>query len=123
MLWLLVALGGASGAVSRYAVDKAVTTALGHPSLWGVFLINITGSFVLGLFISAADNHTSWPAGIRTLVAVGFLGSYTTFSTLTVATMQSAIIPDLPKAALNILGSIAVGLIAAMAGIIAGRAL
>ena len=57
------------------------------------------------------------------LLAVGFLGSYTTFSTLTVATMQSAIVPDLPKAAMNILGSIAVGLVAAMVGIIVGRAL
>jgi CrcB protein len=123
MLWLLVAMGGALGAVSRYAVDKAVINALGHPSLLGIFLINITGSFALGIFISAADNHTSWPAGIRMLVAVGFLGSYTTFSTLTVATMQSAIFPDLPKAAINILGSIAVGLVAAMVGIIAGRTL
>lgn len=123
MLWLLVALGGALGALSRYAVDRAVAAALGHPSLLGVFVINITGSFVLGLFISTADNHTSWPVGVRILVAVGFLGSYTTFSTLTVATMQTAIMPDVPKAALNILGSIAVGLVAAMAGIIAGRAL
>jgi len=122
MLWLIVALGGALGAVSRYAIDRAVTTALGHPSLWGVFLINITGSFVLGLFISTADNHTSWPAGVRMLVAVGFLGSYTTFSTLTVATMQTATVPDLPKAAINILGSIVIGLVAAMAGIIMGRA-
>ncbi len=111
------------GAVSRYAVDRAVANALGHPSLLGVFFINITGSFVLGMFVSTADNHTSWPAGVRMLVAVGFLGSYTTFSTLTVATMQTATAPDLPKAAMNILGSIAVGLIAAMAGIVVGRAL
>ena len=122
-MWLLIALGGALGAVSRHAVDRAVAAALGHPSMWGVFLVNITGSFVLGLFISTADNHTSWPSGVRMLVAVGFLGSYTTFSTLTVATMQTATIPDVPKAALNILGSIVVGLVAAMAGIIAGRAL
>ena len=123
MLWLLVAMGGALGAVSRYAVDKAVINALGHPSLLGIFLINITGSFALGIFISAADNHTSWPAGIRMLVAVGFLGSYTTFYTPTVARMQSAIFPDPPKAAMNILGSIAVGLVAVMVGIIAGRTL
>ena len=122
MMWLLIALGGALGAVSRYAADRAVATALGHPSVLGVFLINITGSFVLGLFISTADNHTSWPAGVRMLVAVGFLGSYTTFSTLTVATMQTATVPDLPKAAINILGSIVIGLVAAMAGIITGRA-
>lgn len=122
MIWLLIAFGGALGAVSRYAVDRAVTNALGYPSLLGVFLINITGSFVLGVFISTADNHTSWPIGIRMLVAVGFLGSYTTFSTLTVAAVQSAMVPDLPRAGLNILGSIAVGLVAAAAGIIVGRA-
>lgn len=122
MTLLLVALGGALGAVSRYAVDRAVTAALGHPSVLGVFLVNVTGSFALGVLISAVGNHGSWPVGVRMLLAVGFLGSYTTFSTLTVAAIQSAMVPDLPKAALNIVGSIAVGLAAAAAGIMLGRA-
>ena len=121
MIWLWIALGGALGSTARYTVDRTVETILGHPSLFGVFLINITGSFLLGIFISAAHNHTTWPLELRLLVTVGFLGSYTTFSTLTVATMQSAMMPDLPKAVFNILGSIIIGLVAAALGILVGR--
>ena len=121
MLWLWIAIGGALGSTTRYTVERYVETILGYPSPLGVFLINTTGSFLLGIFVSAAQNHTTWPIEVRLLVTIGFLGSYTTFSTLTVATMQSAMIPDLPKALLNILGSFAIGLIAATLGILAGR--
>lgn len=121
MLWLWIAIGGALGSTTRYTVERYVETILGYPSPLGVFLINTTGSFLLGVFVSATQNHTTWPIEIRLLVTIGFLGSYTTFSTLTVATMQSAMIPDLPKALLNILGSFAIGLIAATLGILAGR--
>ena len=121
MHWLLVAAGGALGALSRYAIDRAVTAYVG-PTVLGIFLINITGSFLLGVFATAYDVN-EWPASTRLLIAVGFLGSYTTFSTLTVASVQLANSGDVARAALNIVGSIAVGLAAAFAGILVGRAL
>ena len=121
MHWLLVAAGGAVGALSRYALDRAVTAYIG-PTVLGIFLINITGSFLLGIFVTAYD-ASHWPMSTRLLVAVGFLGSYTTFSTLTVASVQLANGGDLARAALNILVSIVVGLAAAFAGILVGRAL
>ena len=116
-----MALGGALGALSRYAIDRAVAAYLG-PTVLGIFLINITGSFLLGIFVTAYDAH-GWPMSTRLLVAVGFFGSYTTFSTLTVASVQLAQGGDIARAALNILGSVAVGLAAAFAGILVGRAL
>ena len=57
------------------------------------------------------------------LVAVGFLGSYTTFSTLTVASVQLAQSGEIGRAAINIVGSVCLGLLAALAGILIGRAL
>ena len=121
MHWILVAAGGALGALSRYALDRAVAAYIG-PGVLGIFLINITGSFLLGVFVTAYDAH-GWPMSTRLLVAVGFFGSYTTFSTLTVASVQLAQGGDMARAALNILGSVAVGLAAAFAGILVGRAL
>ena len=121
MSWFLVAVGGAVGALSRYAIDRAVTAYIG-PNVLGIFLINIIGSFLLGVFVTAYDAN-GWPMSTRVLVAVGFLGSYTTFSTLTVASVQLAQGGDIARAALNIIGSMVVGLAAAFAGILVGRAL
>ena len=56
MPWLLVAIGGALGALSRYALDRAVVAALG-PTALGIFLINVTGSFLLGLFVASANDQ------------------------------------------------------------------
>ena len=121
MSWLLIAVGGALGALSRYAVDRAVEAAVGQTVL-GIFLINVTGSFLLGLFATVSSGH-DWQSSARLLVAVGFLGSYTTFSTLMLAGVQSAEGGELGRAALNVAGSVAAGLAAAFAGALIGRAL
>ena len=116
--WLLVAAGGALGALSRYSIDRAFETLLGHPTVIGIFSINISGAFLLGVFVSTSSLPTP---GARLFLATGFLGSYTTFSTLAVATTQLAETGDLTRATLNIVGSMAVGLAAAFAGLALGR--
>lgn len=121
-LWALAALGGAVGAVSRYAVDIAVAQWLGA-TLLGTFAVNITGSFMLGMLVALADGRAGVSAEARALAAVGFLGSYTTFSTLTVASVRLAAEGDWQRAALNLGGSIVIGILAALGGIIVGRAL
>lgn len=122
MSWLLIAVGGALGALSRYAVDRAVQAAVGQTVL-GIFIVNVTGSFLLGLFVGASAADGGAPSGARLLAAVGFLGSYTTFSTLMVAGVQSAEGGELGRAALNVAGSVAAGLAAAFLGALMGRAL
>ena len=121
-LWALAALGGAAGAVSRYAVDIAVAQWLGA-TLLGTFAVNISGSFLLGMLVALADGRAGVSAEARALAAVGFLGSYTTFSTLTVASVRLAAEGDWQRASVNLGGSIAIGILAALAGIIVGRAL
>ena len=91
-------------------------------TLVGTFVANITGSFVLGLLIVFWEPR-DFPSEHRLFLAVGFLGSYTTFSTLAVATTQSFESGDIGRAALNLGGSIAVGLAAAYAGLALGRAI
>ncbi len=120
--WILVPVGGAFGALSRYAAERAIAGVLG-PTVLGTFFVNITGSFLLGLLLSVLADRVHIAPEWRLFVAVGFLGSYTTFSTVTVATIQLAEDGALVRAAVNILGSIVVGLIAAFLGLLAGRAL
>ena len=121
LLWALVALGGALGAVSRYAVDRAVNEFFGTVVL-GTFVANISGSFLLGILVAAAAGRIGLSEEARALAAVGFLGSYTTFSTLTAASVQLAADGDWLRACVNILGSVVVGILAALAGVMAGRA-
>ena len=123
MPWIMVALGGAVGAVSRYGVDRAVMGIVGGPTVLGTFAVNITGSFLLGLFIAFTAERTGWMPESRLFIAVGILGSYTTFSTLTIASLQLFQGGEVTRGLLNIFGSIAVGLLAAFLGLLVGRAL
>ena len=118
----MVALGGAVGAISRYGVDRAVIGIVGGPTVLGTFVVNITGSFLLGLFIAFTAERTGWLPESRFLVAVGVLGSYTTFSTLTIASVQLFQGGEVTRGLVNIFGSIAVGLLAALLGLVVGRA-
>ena len=122
LLWALIAVGGALGALSRYAVDRAVSGMLG-PTVLGTFAANVSGSFLLGIAIAAASGRLGLSEEARVFAAVGFLGSYTTFSTLTVASVLLAGDGDWMRAALNILGSVVVGLAAALGGLTFGRLL
>ena len=120
LLWALIAVGGALGAMSRYAVDRAVNDTFGTTVL-GTFAANVSGSFLLGIVVAAASGRLGLPEEARLFVAVGFLGSYTTFSTLTVASVQLASDGDWMRAAVNITGSVVVGLVAALGGLTFGR--
>ena len=120
MEWLFVALGGSLGALSRFAVDRAVTAALG-PGVLATFLVNIAGSFALGVFVAVELDRPTLPQAARPFLAAGFLASFTTFSTLTVASIQLIGDGQVARASANLLGSIAVGLAAALAGVLAGR--
>lgn len=74
LLFLCAALAGGVGAVVRYLVDRGVTRLAGRRFPWGVFVINVTGSFALGLVVGLLPE-------VLFLVGAGFLGGYTTFST------------------------------------------
>jgi CrcB protein len=122
MSLLLIAVGGALGALSRYYLDTAANRMLG-PTVLGILFINITGSFLLGAFISATETHITWQHDARLFATIGFFGSYTTFSTLTVATVALVQDGDLARAAINIGGSVTVGLAAALLGLYLGKLL
>lgn len=75
-----VALAGGLGAALRFLVDGAVTARLGPRRPWGTFVVNVTGSFLLGVLTGLAG---AWAPGWVAVAGTGLLGGYTTFSTAT----------------------------------------
>ena len=120
---VLVALAGALGALSRYGVQTAVADMLGRTTVLGTLLVNISGAFVLGLVLAATAERFEVPQEWRTAASVGFLGAYTTFSTLMFDSVSRFEAGDLPVAFANLIASIGLGLIAVYAGLTLGRAL
>jgi CrcB protein len=109
------------GALSRYAVQGWVNDLIGRPTILGTMAVNLSGAFVLGLFLTLTEDRFLVTGPWRTMVAVGFLGAYTTFSTLMYETVDRMETGDFATAAANILFSVAIGLLAVYAGIVAGR--
>ena len=123
MIYLWIALGGAAGAVSRYAVDDLVGRATGGSLALGTFVVNISGSFVLGVLFALVMERAMLPDDVRPALMIGFIGAYTTFSTWMLESWRLASDGAMLLAAANLVGSVAVGLVAVVAGIAVGRAL
>lgn len=83
LLFLGVALAGGLGAASRLFVDGVLTARLGSGVPWGTLVINLAGSFALGLIAGLATAQLV-PASLHAIVGAGFLGGFTTFSTASV---------------------------------------
>ncbi len=122
MNWLLVALGGGLGAISRYGVDRLAIQFFDSRIL-GTFVVNISGSFILGLIVSLTTAKIGFPNNYDLLFAMGFCGAYTTFSSITVTSIQLAESGDPYKAIFNIFMSVLVGMMAAWLGLVLGRIL
>ncbi|HWB67874.1 MAG TPA: fluoride efflux transporter CrcB [Mycobacteriales bacterium] len=117
-LAIAVALAAAAGAVCRYLLDQVVQRR--HDSVLpiGTLVINVTGSFVLGLLTGLSIHHGLGGTGLA-VAATGFLGGYTTWSTFafeSVALMQAGAVWE---ASVNLVASLGLGLLAAAAGLAA----
>jgi len=123
MTLVLVGAGGFLGAVARYLVDGWVSTATGGRFPWGTLAVNLSGSFLLGVLFALSLERAVLPAAIRAPVMIGFIGAYTTFSTLTLETWRLLEDGSYALAAANLVGSLALGVVAVVAGIALGRAL
>lgn len=86
-LFIVLSLCGGLGACARYALDELVASRLAGSMPWGTILINLSGSFLLGLLAGLAAGNLL-PAAWQLAVGTGFLGGYTTFSTASVETVR-----------------------------------
>jgi fluoride exporter len=87
VIWVGLSVAGAVGAPSRYLLDRFVTDRVGGRFLWGTFVINLSGSLLLGLIVGAALYH-ALPNTPKVILGTGFCGAYTTFSTWTFETVR-----------------------------------
>jgi CrcB protein len=122
VIWLLVALGGATGSVLRYGVGQLALRYLGTSSVMGTFAVNVSGSFILGFFLILALEKWAIPVELRAMIAVGLLGGYTTFSTLAFESVRLLESGELVRAGISLGGNLVLGLVAAYLGILLARA-
>jgi CrcB protein len=117
-----IALGGALGAPARYEVAQLVHVGKnGFP--WATFWTNISGAFVLGFFLTLVLERFPPSRYPRPFFAVGFLGAFTTYSTMAVETVTLMKDDHVVLAVTYLCTSVVVGLFVAYVGIIAGRLL
>lgn len=121
--YLLVAGFGAAGAASRYAIDTWVGTTQAGDFPWGTMTVNLLGAFALGVLVALTTERMIDNENLRIAIGVGFLGSFTTFSTYAVQTVKLAEESAWGYAFLNSFGMLSAGLLLALAGLALGRSL
>jgi len=119
--FLLISLGAILGANARYWVGDWAAQRWGSAFPLGTLLINLSGSFLLGLFVTLATERFMLDPRWRTFFAIGFLGAYTTFSTYTYESMNLINQGQWAAGLLNLLGSAVLGALAVFLGIALGR--
>ena len=117
---LPITIAGACGALARYGLQAWIDPrSNGLP--WGTFVINMSGAFLLGLVFTLTTERFSVEPWLRTALTVGFLGAYTTFSTLAFETVRLLDGGEWVAAFFNMAGSAVLGVIAVTAGIMVAR--
>jgi fluoride exporter len=118
-----IAIAGALGALARYGLEGAVARRSPGAFPWGTFVVNVTGAFALGFVFTVMAERLEVAPWLRSTLTIGFLGAYTTFSTLSFESYRLAEDGAWALAAANILGSMAAGLAAVYLGVVTGRTL
>lgn len=121
MLWY-IAVGSAIGGVSRYLLGGVVQRLWGMTFPTGTLLINVTGSFLLGVIIRFAIDTPAISPEVRAFLTIGFCGGYTTFSTFSYETAAMLEDGEWTRAAVYISASVALSLVATFAGFAVARA-
>jgi len=121
MRFVIVAVGGAAGAVARYAVTLAVALFWKKEFPLATLLVNVTGSFILGLFATFAAEKSMIDPAWRLLIATGFVGAYTTFSTFEYETQRLAESGAFGWGIVNVLTSVMAGFLAVQLGVMLAR--
>jgi fluoride exporter len=116
MLFVAVGVAAGAGALLRYVVDRAVAVRLRSGWPLGTFVVNVTGSLLLGLLVGLAEHHGMGRTGLD-VGGAGFAGGYTTLSTWAWESIALTEMSEWGAAAANVAGSVATGLLAAAAGL------
>ncbi len=119
--YLLVAVGGMIGAVSRYALGGWISDATAGRFPYGTLAVNVIGCLIIGFFLTLGYEKFSWSPELRVFIAVGILGGFTTFSTFSFETVSLLRESSYYLAMFNMAASLVGCLVATFAGVILAK--
>ncbi len=119
---LLIAFGGSAGALSRYWLSKYIQHSVGELFPWGTLVVNLAGCFAIGFLFELFESAVI-PTELRSLLTIGFLGAFTTFSSYSVETINLFRDGEIRFALTNVLVSNAAGILLVVMGIYSSRLL
>lgn len=120
--YLIIALGSALGGMARYGCSSLLARAVGETFPWGTLAVNVSGSFVIGLFtaVTGPDGRILVAPDARIFVTVGFCGGFTTFSSFSLQTLALIRSGELGAAGLNAALSLGLCMLTVWLGFMAG---
>ena len=119
--YVMVGVGGCLGSILRFWLGSYIGEKMGTRFPYGTFVINVSGSFLIGLIFALLQDKTQWSPNWRYLIPIGFIGGYTTFSSFEFETLRSVQDGQFGLGLLYVGLSVCVGFAAVWGGIIAGR--
>jgi fluoride exporter len=118
-----IGVAGSFGALARYGLEGLVARRSPGAFPWGTFAVNVSGSFLLGLLFTMLTEHFAVAPWLRSSLTIGFLGAYTTFSTLSFESYRLVEDGAYGVAFANALGSVGAGFATVYLGVVTGRAI
>ena len=119
--YLVIGTGGALGAMLRFFADTRISALTGSGFPWGTLLINISGSFFLGVLVVILSARGPVVDLLRSGLCIGLLGGFTTFSAFSIETLTLLEAEQWQRALVNIVSSVLLCLLGAAAGVAAAR--
>jgi len=114
-------MAGALGALSRYGLSVIAQRVLGNGFPYGTLMVNIIGSLLIGFIMHAGINTDIIPRSLRVMIAIGFLGAFTTFSTFSYETVRFLENGAWFSGIINVVANIGLCILATLSGMLIGR--
>jgi fluoride exporter len=119
--WILIFVGGGLGSLTRFSFSKFIQENIDKTFPFGTLGVNVLASIVLGIFVGMVEVKSLTNPNYKALIAIGFCGGFSTFSTFSNDTLQLIQNNRLPEAILNVLLNVVLCILATFGGMMLGR--